>query len=132
MSSLHYDAEYHDLIWMEFDGRTWEEFSLLVSELKVFVADITAPYSLVFYPDKDMPRGNPIPHISNMSRFLEADPRFNFMIAIVPSWMRITSIFANMASKLFRDRFSQNAPVVVTSREQALAVYLSHHRNTSA
>ena len=65
MSSLYQDSTHTDLIWMEFDGKSWDDFNELLSELIELTKTLDTPYCLIFDPSVDMPKGNPLPHTSN-------------------------------------------------------------------
>lgn len=126
MSLLYADPDYPDLFWMEFNGPTWDEFNLLLSDLTQLSRERQAPYSLIFYPSVDMPRGNPMPHLKRMMRVMDEDPHFEHMIAIVPDWMRIAATFARVAMQIFQpsNRSYEDTGFMVKTPEEARATYL--------
>lgn len=125
MSAIYQDTEYQNLLWMDFDGTTWDEFNILLSQLIELSDDIEEPYCLIFNPLNDMPRGNPLPHIKRMTRFMEDEAKFEHMIAIVPKWMKIAAMFAKVTMQLIplHRTTSNDLDSVVQSRDEALAVY---------
>lgn len=123
MSSLTIDPQADDLIWMAFDGASWDDFHVLLAELKALTNTRTQPYCLVFDPSVDMPKGNPLPHIRSMLRYMESEPKFAYMVAIIPSWMKIAALFARVVLQMFGEVKVLNAGEVVDSREAALAAY---------
>lgn len=127
MSSLSLDPERSDLLWMAFDGQSWDDFNALLSDLMNLTKDLPEPYCLIFDPAHDMPKGNPLPHIRRMMRYMENEPKFEHMIAIVPGWMKIAATFARLVLQLFPGKTLDGNGIVVDSREAALGAYSAYH-----
>lgn len=121
MNQVYQDAEYNNLIWMEFEGPTWDELHTLLSQLAELSKTRGTSYCLVFSPLVDMPRGNPMPHIKRFMKALEADPNYVSMIAVLPRWMVIASAFTRVAARMFG--FSATEATTVTTREEAIEAF---------
>lgn len=126
MSLVYIDNAHDDLIWMEFDGPTWDEFHVLVDELAEMTKARTTPYCLIFVPTVDMPKGSPMPHIRRLMNFMDREAKFELMIAVVPKWMRVAAVFTNIVMKMFHKNANEKG-ATVGSREEAFAAYAEYH-----
>jgi hypothetical protein len=101
MSKIQRDAHYPNLVWMIFDDKSWDGFHYLMDDFVAFNKETTEPIVLVFYPRVDMPKGAPLPHIRRMVKYLGEHPEVETMITVLPKWMKIAKLFANLSMKIF-------------------------------
>ena len=101
MAGIYRDATYPDLVWMEFNGPSWEEFHELFAELEAFNSVSDDGYCLAFYPTIDMPRGAPMTHIRRLMSFLNKEKKIVAMITVLPRHMIFAKAFADLATRMF-------------------------------
>ena len=121
MQGIYHDPEYPDLVWMEFNGPTWNEFHTLFAELETFNATAEVGYFLAFYPTVDMPRGAPLNHIRQLISFLNHEPKVLGMVTVMPRHMIIAKTFADLVGRLFP---ASTPSSIVMSKEDVYEAYL--------
>lgn len=122
MGAVYFDATHENLVWLEFDGPTWDSYHILLDEFVKLIREHPTPSCMIFVPAVDMPKGSPMPHIQRMMTLMEREPNFEMMIAVVPAWMRVAAMFAKMMMRVFRHKMPEEQ-TIAKDREEALAIY---------
>lgn len=121
MSTITRDTDYPNLVWVSFDGKSWEEFRELFNDVREFARASEAPIVIGFDPAVDMPTGAPLNHLRWTADLVRQEPNILYMYAILQQAHFIGQVFANLGAKLF---FSK-AVDLVPDRE---AVYAAYHK----
>ena len=121
MQVIYRDEKHPDLVWLKFEGPSWDEFHELMNQFETWTRETQAPFYLVFYPTIDMPKGSPLPHIRRLIKFLNAEPKIRYMITILPKNMIIAKGFANLATRLFPGQTMQST--IITDVDEVYAIY---------
>ncbi|MEQ8676782.1 MAG: hypothetical protein RLP44_22620 [Aggregatilineales bacterium] len=115
MSNFFYDTEYSNLIWVTFDGNTWEEYRQLLTDV-VQLANESKPIVIAFTPQVDMPKGPPLSHLKWTAGLVKKEDNILHMYVIIDTKHIIGKVFAEVATKLF----FYDTPLTVLKDKQAL------------
>jgi hypothetical protein len=126
MSTISRDADYPDLVWVIFDGKTWDEYYQLFGKVAEFAQASEKPIVIAFHPSVDMPKGAPLAPLKWTADLVKNEPKVLHMYAVVEVRFVIGRAFAQLAAKaLF-----VGAPLTLVNGKDA--AYAAFHQLTQS
>ena len=122
MSEIFHDAEYSNLVWVTFDGNTWDDYHQLFNDVVEFSSTKPEPIVIAFIPQVDMPKSPPLSHLKWTAGLIKKADNILHMYVIVGAKHIIGQVFTELATKLF---FNSSTLTVVKDKQAIYDAYQS-------